>query len=136
MKKIWVYLLGVLTGIVVSIVVLGIAASAVNAKNAPDGMTFFESPGDIIEHSSVKVFQALGDGTALAESKGNGSYIYNGPNVLLYNKDGIPYYDEQVVNAPKDKCFRQVGIYRYPAKSGDDKTVPIVMLLEKKNMKL
>lgn len=137
MKKIWVYLLGVLTGIVVTIIVLLIIAAVMNAKNDPgtrmtNGMTFFEEPGDMVETSSVKVFQSLGDGTALAECKGDGySTIYMGPNVLLYNEDGTPYYDEQIVNAPNGKCFRQVGIYRYPTKSGMDKTVPIVMIMDR-----
>lgn len=136
MKKIWVYLLGVLTGIVITIIALAIIGVIINSKNDPgtrmtNGMTFFEEPGDIIEPTSVKVFQALGNGAALAECKGNGSSIYMGPNVLLYNEDGTPYYDEQIVKAPSGKCFRQVGIYRYPTKSGMDKTVPIVMILEK-----
>lgn len=96
-----------------------------------NGMTFFEEQGDIVEPTSVKVFQALGDGAALAECKGNGSYFYMGLKVLLYNEDGTPYYDEQVVTAPKGKCFRQVGIYRYPTKSGIDKTVPIVMIMDR-----
>ena len=136
MKKIWVYLLGVLTGIVATIIALAIIGVAMNAKNDPatrmsNGMSFFEKPSDIVEPSSVKVFQALGDGAALAECKGDGKYSYTGPNVLLYNEDAQPYYDEQVINAPKNKCFRQVGIYRYPTKSGMDKTVPIVMILDK-----
>lgn len=136
MKKIWVYLLGVLTGIIITVIVLAIIGVAMNAKNDPgtrmtNGMSFFETPGDIVELSSVKVFQALGDGAALAECKGDGNYIYSGPNVLLYNEEGQPYYDEQVIKTPQGKCFRQVGIYRYPTKSGMDKTVPIVMLLDK-----
>lgn len=136
MKKIWVYLLGVLTGMVVTVIAFAIIGVAMNSKNDPgtrmtNGMSFFEEPGDEVEPESVKVFQALGNGTALAESKGDGNYIYSGPNVLLYNEEGLPYYDEQVVNAPKGKCFRQVGIYRYPTKSGVDKTVPIVMLMDK-----
>lgn len=136
MKKIWVYLLGVLTGIVITVIVLAVIGVAMNAKNDPgtrmtNGMSFFDAPGDIVEPSSVKVFQALGDGAALAECKGDGNYIYTGPNVLLYNEDGQPYYDEQVINVPQGKCFRQVGIYRYPTKGGTDKTVPIVMILDK-----
>lgn len=136
MKKIWVYLLGVLTGIVVSIIVLAIIGVAINAKNDPgtkmsNGMSFFEEPGDVVEPSSVKVLQALGDGAALAHCKGQEPYDWYGdPIVLLYNEDGMPYYDDQIVNASNGKCFRQVGIYRYSSRMGD-KTVPIVMLLDK-----
>lgn len=137
MKRIWVYLLGVLTGIVVSVIALIIIAIAINAGNDPatrmsSGMTFFERSGDVIKESSFKVFQALGDGTALAEGKGDShSSIYTGINVLLYNEKGTPYYDEQIVTVPHGKCFRQVGIYRYSARSGSVKTVPIIMIMEK-----
>ena len=136
MKKIWVYLLGVLTGIVISVIVLAIIGVAMNAKNDPgtrmtNGMSFFDTPGDIVESSSVKVFQALGDGAALAHCKGKEKYDWYGdPIVLLYNEDGNPYYDDQIINAPNGKSFRQVGIYRYSSRMGD-KTVPIVMLLDK-----
>lgn len=136
MKKIWVYLLGVLTGIIVTIIVLAIIGVVMNAKNDPgtrmtNGMSFFETPGDIVEPSSVKVFQALGDGAALAHCKGKEKYgWYGDPIVLLYNEEECPYYDEQIINAPNGKCFRQIGIYRYSSRMGD-KTVPIVMLLDK-----
>ena len=137
MKKIWVYLLGVLTGFVVTFVVLALIGVAMNAKNNPrtgasNGMTFFETPGDVVEPSSVKVFQALGDGTALAFCKGDELYDWYGTTaVLLYNEEGTPYYDEQIVNASAGKAFRQIGIYRYPTKNGMGKTVPIVMLMDK-----
>lgn len=136
MKKIWIYLLGVLTGIVITILALVIIGAVMNAKNDPgarmtNGMTFFEEQGDIVEPSSVKVFQALGAGAALAHCKGNEKFdMYGDPIVLLYNEEGTPYYDDQIVKSPAGKCFRQVGIYRYSSRMGD-KTVPIVMLLEK-----
>ncbi len=137
MKKIWVYLLGVLTGVVVGVVILSIIALNITTKSDPSirmskGMSFFETPGEVINEPSFKVFQALGDGTALAEGKGDSqSSLYIGLNVLLYNDEEIPYYDEQIVNATQGKCFRQVGIYRYKAKNGMEKTVPIVMMLDK-----
>lgn len=133
MKKIWVYLLGVLTGIVITVIVLAIIGVAMNAKNDPstrmtNGMSFFDAPGDVIDETSFKVFQALGDGAALVAGKGDGLYL--GIKALLYNEEGTPYYDEQIITAPIGKCFRQVGIYRYPTKSGMDKTVPIVMIMD------
>lgn len=137
MKKIWVYLLGLLSGIVITIVVLLVFGLIIRAKNDPgitmlNGMSFFETHGEVIKETSFKVFQALDDGAALAEGKGDGhSSVYLGLNVLLYNEEKTPYYDEQIVTLPQGKCFRQVGIYRYHAKSGIDKTVPIVMIMDK-----
>lgn len=137
MKKIWVYMLGLLSGIVITIVVLLVFGLIIRAKNDPgitmlNGMSFFETPGEVIKETSFKVFQALDDGAALAEGKGDGhSSVYLGLNVLLYNEEKTPYYDEQIVTLPQGKCFRQIGIYRYHAKSGIDKTVPIVMIMDK-----
>lgn len=137
MKKIWVYLLGLLSGIVITIVVLWVFGLIIRAKNDPgitmlNGMSFFETHGEVIKETSFKVFQALDDGAALAEGKGDGhSSVYLGLHVLLYNEEKTPYYDEQIVTLPQGKCFRQVGIYRYHAKSGIDKTVPIVMIMDK-----
>ena len=136
MKKIWVYLLGLLSGIVITIVVLWVFGLIIRAKNDPgitmlNGMSFFETPGEVIKETSFKVFQALDDGAALVEGKGDGhSSVYLGLPVLLYNEEKTPYYDEQIVTLPQGKCFRQVGIYRYHAKSGIDKTVPIVMIMD------
>ena len=137
MKKIWVYLLGMLSGIVATIIVLLVFGLIIRAKNDPgitmlNGMSFFETPGEVIKETNFKVFQALDDGAALAEGKGDGySSVYLGLHVLLYNEEKTPYYDEQIVTLPQGKCFRQVGIYRYHAKSGIDKTVPIVMIMDK-----
>jgi len=138
MKKIWVYLLGVLTGIVITIVALFIIGLAINSNAEGNttistlaGTTFFEESGDVIEPSSIQVFQALSSGYALANCKGDSkSDIYLDQTVLLYDAEGTPFYDDQIVNAPKGKCFRQVGIYKYESKMGR-KTVPIVMLLDK-----
>ena len=128
MKKIWIYLLGILSGVILTFVAFAIIGGIMNVKNDPasrvsNGMSFFEKPGDVIEEQSFKVFQALGDGAALAEGKGDGYYL--GLNVLLYNEEGNPYYDEQIITAPSGKCFRQIGIYRYRTRSGLDKTIPI-----------
>lgn len=128
MKKIWVYLLGILTGVIVTFITLYVIGTA---NNNLSGLSFFEQPSGIIEDSSVKVFQALGDGTALANCKGNKQFdMYGDPIVLLYNEEGSPYYDSQIIKAPKGKCFRQVGIFKYSSNMGD-RTVPIVMLLER-----
>ena len=127
MKKIWIYLLGVLTGIAVTFIVLLIIGIS-NKQKSPDGVEFFDKAGEVMDCSNYQVFQALGDGFALAwEADENGFPI--GINVLLYDETGYPYYDNQTVSAPSGECFRQVGIFRYKQKTGDYATVPIVMLM-------
>ena len=129
MKKIWVYLLGVLTGIVVTIIILSIIGNS-NKQKSPDGVQFFDKAGQVMDCSGYYVFQVLGDGYALAGELSE----YGVPNplgsiVLLYDEDGSPYYDRQTVSASYGECFRQVGIFRYRKKTGDFATVPIVMLM-------
>ena len=102
MKKIWVYLLGLISGIVLTGIVMFLLITIYNVKNDPgyqmiNGITFFEEPGDIIAENSFEVFQALGDGSALA----NGKYA------------------------------RQIGLYRYTTKMDIEKTVPVVEIMDK-----
>lgn len=76
-----------------------------------NGMSLFDKPGDIIEESEFRVFQALDNGTALARGEGERKSVHTGITVLLYNREGDPYYDEQVIKVPAGKCVRQIGIY-------------------------
>lgn len=121
-----------LAGGLLTFFILAVVAQAMNTEDtAKAGMTFFEQPGDVVETHSVEVFQALNPGTGLAHCKGDrSSRLYLGTLVLLYNSDGTPYFDDQVVKAPAGKCFRQVGIYRYSSEVRD-RTVPIVTLSDK-----
>ena len=120
-------------------------------------MTFFDKPGEIMKENSYRVFQSFNNGTALAygygdcgetfrehsapaDNENNNSHIVDtvrniyfgeGISVLIYNENGDSYYDDQIISAPKNKCFRQIGIYRYKTPLGFEKTVPIVMLMDK-----
>ena len=127
MKKIWVYILGILTGIAATILILIIIGKSAN----DDGTVFFDKPGKVMEDTSYKVIQALNDGFALANGQGDYGESYVGLTVLIYNEDGTPFYDGQIITAPKGKCFRQIGIYRYQTRIEIDKTVPIVTLYDK-----
>ncbi|MBO7200352.1 MAG: hypothetical protein J6V54_03045 [Bacteroidales bacterium] len=129
MRKIWVYLLGVISGVILTFVSLGIIGVVVNANNS--GLTFFEEPGEVMNDTSYEVFQTLENGIALARGKDDErSTLYLGLHVLLWNEDGFPYYDEQIINLPEGKCFRQVGIYKYHTQKGIEKTVPAVTIMD------
>ncbi|MBR1799209.1 MAG: hypothetical protein IJ761_04845 [Bacteroidales bacterium] len=93
-------------------------------------ITWFDEPGDCVETVSVKVFQAYGNNTALAECLGDRFYTYGYPIVLLFNDEDKLYYDDQVIDAREGQCFRQMGIYRYMTKGYDIKTVPVVQLTD------
>ena len=134
MKKIWVYLLGILSGVILTFIVLfliGLSRTNTNHPNSIPGLTFFDEPGEQMSDKSYEVFQALGPGAALAKGKEDEfSSFYFGLHVLLWDENGTPFYDEQIVTAPQGKCFRQIGVYNYPTKVGIDKTVPVVTLMD------
>lgn len=134
MRKIWVYLLGVLTGVIltfVSLVLIGLVINA-NDSNRINNLTFFEQPGEVMSDTGYEVFQVLGNGIALARGKEyERSTLYLGLIVLLWNEDGYPYYDDQIINLPEGKCFRQVGIYKYKTQQGIEKTVPAVTIMDR-----
>ena len=146
MKKIWVYLLGVLTGIIFTFLVLLVVSATMKSKEKVEiktetetkieilpGMRLFDKPGEEINETGFKVFQSLTDGFALASGKGDAysEDLYMGLTVLLYSEEGNPYYDAQVIKAPEGKCFKQVGIYKYTANSGMVRTVPVIQLMDK-----
>lgn len=130
MKKIWIYILGILTGIVVTFLTLIIIGKASNANL--NGMTLFDKPGQIMDETSFKVMQTLGSNAALANGKDSDfDDTYYGLTVLLYNENNETYYDDQIITVPKGKCFRQVGVFSYQTRMEIDKTVPIVMIMDK-----
>lgn len=125
MKKIWVYLLGVLTGFILTILLSLLVNMSGNGTGIV-GASFFDEPGEVFPGTTYEVFQALYEGSALARENGS----YDAPVVMLYDPDGRPFYDDQTVNVPEGQCYRQVGIYQYKTKMGA-KTVPILTLMDK-----
>ena len=97
-----------------------------------NGMTYFEKPGKCISKKDFKVFQVIGEGYALAEERlefSSGITLPGNLLVLVTNDNGELYYDDQIIEVPKGKCMRQIGVYEYQTKSENWKTVPIVQLM-------
>jgi len=121
MKKIWVFILGIITGIILTILF-----AVIVSNGGRSGLNMFEQPGEcLIKKSSLEVFQVLEPGVALTMIKGEiGSAVY-----LLVNNEGKTYYDDQVIKLPAGKCFKQIGTYQYPTKDERIKTVPVVQIM-------
>lgn len=87
MKKWLVYVLGVLTGIALSIgfaFILYFAANTSGSINEPansEGITRFEKPGDIMDTRSVEVFQVIANDAALVKCADKDGDFF-GPFVL------------------------------------------------------
>lgn len=122
MKKFLVFILGVITGIVLTF----LFAIVFNSKSASDDTVWFEAPGETIDEQCFEVFQVVDEGFALANGCGRGLVVY-----ALVVEEGKYYYDEEVVRVPKNKTVRQVGIYKYLTKDSRIKTVPIVKMFDK-----
>lgn len=123
MKKIWVFVLGVIAGIVLTVLFVIIAASTTKQHS---GLNMFENPGDcLISKSQLKVFQVLEPGAALTMIKDD----YSSAVYLLVNDEGKTYYDDQIVKLPTNTCFKQIGTYQYSTKDDRLKTVPVVQIM-------
>lgn len=121
MKKFLIFVFGVITGVVLTL------AFVYFYRVTDDNNTiWFDEPGEIITERSFTVIQVLDDNAALALDANYSAAIY-----LLYNEEGKYYYDGEIVNVPKNKKARQVGIYKYATKNLNMKTVPIVQFFDK-----
>lgn len=112
--------------IVVSIFIAG-------RNSTCNGITLFEEEGECISENSFKVFQVLDSGEALANEmeQMHSITIPTGLTVLFFNENGQSYYDDQIIKISSGKCAKQIGIFKYSAKSGMEKTVPIVGIRNK-----
>lgn len=127
MKNWGLFLGGVATGVILTFLVAFIYTYSSGA--GPAGVTNFNQPGQVVNESSVKVMQVVADNAALVRGKDDSSDDwYFGPIYLLRNYDGKYYTDDEIIRKPSGKVFRQTGVYKYEAKSGDYKTVAIIEL--------
>ena len=129
MKKWIVFVLGFVSGIVFLFLVLLIIGKSSSNDN---GMTYFEKPGKCISKKDFKVFQVIGEGYALAEERlefSSGITLPGNLLVLVTNDNGELYYDNQIIEVPKGKCMRQIGVYEYQTRMETIKTVPIVQVM-------
>ena len=122
-KFILTYVAGIVTGIVLLFVVGFFMAKsqATSASNA-DGV-MCEKPRGIVPGKVFEVMQVLPNGSALATvddfESGNLGTI-----VLFVGDENTSYYDSQKINVPSGKVARQIGTYRYMAR-----TVPVVEIM-------
>lgn len=126
MKNILIFIAGIITGVVG----LFFVSFIITTNNSTDyGVTLFETTGDYSSNNKFKVFQVLESGSALAHEL-DGKYEFEGQVVLFLKQDNEYFYDDQIIEAPKDKAVKQIGIYRYGTNSGIEKTVPVVSIKE------
>ena len=137
MKKWVVFLLGLISGVVLTLVTMVILAMGANTNANNNGVTLFDQPGECLNAKAFEVMQVVDNNHALAhEVEWNDvleRYMQTGSGllVLVTNDNGEYYYDDQIIEIPQGMCMRQVGIYRYQTRMDMEKTVPIVKLMSK-----
>lgn len=123
MKKWIIYVLGVITGIILTFVF----AFCVNLSNNSGiiGLEMFEEPGDYMEYSQFEVFQVVESGCALAHAEESfGSIVFIIPN------ESQQFYDDQKIVLKNDQCAQHVGTYKYSTKMEIEKTVPAIRIVD------
>lgn len=130
-KSILIYIGGVVSGVVLTFVVLIVISMAQAAKGETSvnrDLVMFEQPQQTVEAEELEVMQVLPDGSALATIE---DYNNLGTVVMFPAKEGTSYYDDQKINIPSGKCLKQVGTYRYMTRQEMEKTVPVVEIFDK-----
>lgn len=123
MKKWVVYVLGIITGVILTFVF----ALCVNLSNNSgiDGLEMFEEPGDCMGYSRLEVFQVVESGCALAHA--DDSF---GVMVFIIPDEEQQFYDHQEINLDNGQCAQRVGTYKYTTNAGIEKTVPAVRIID------
>jgi hypothetical protein len=124
MKKILIFIVGFVAGILATILVAFLIIKANKPNDGLLGLTVFPEKGECITKDEIEVFQVLEPNIALATT-GN---ILDGIVILLVNYDDKSYYDQQKIKIPENKCARQIGTYQYTSKKEIIKTVPVVVI--------
>ena len=119
------FLIGVVTGSVLTFVILFIIAFAKqNSENSEetDSIRYLEQPVSYEnkKETSFKVFQVFGDAALASEVFDKEYDCYDGNTVVILGEN---YYSNQVVTV---KNPQRVGTYSYTTKGGIPKTVPVI----------
>lgn len=122
-KSVLIYIGGIVTGIILTFVILLFVAKSNSDNPSNDNMIIFEQPQQKIDAKSFEVMQVLPDGNALATVESNENF---GMIVMLLANKNATYYDNQKIEVPTGKYARQIGTYRYMTRNNIEKTVPII----------
>ena len=131
MKKWIVFILGAVTGCIVTFIIfliIGLSQTSLSKS----GITLSEKETLFKTTDSFKVMQVLDDGAlAICGEKDNYSrghdYSYFGPVVYILSDGENLFYDDQIVTVPRGKSPIQIGTYRYKSKLGE-KVVPVITI--------
>lgn len=121
MKNTFIFLLGIVTGIILTKAVTFFTDRSDNPKTV--GLETFEEPGDCIEYSRFTIQKVVESGFALAKT-------YDDNIFLIVPNENHKFYDGQRIDIKNGQCALHIGFYRYKSKIGRKKTVPAVKITD------
>ncbi|MBJ2188191.1 MAG: hypothetical protein JFR41_06160 [Muribaculaceae bacterium] len=123
MKKWLVYVLGIITGIVLTFAF----AFCVKMSNNSGiiGLELSDEPGDYMEFSQFEVFQVVTDGCALAHADDSFGAV-----VLIIPNENQQFYDDQKIILNDTQRAQRIGTYQYDNQMGFGKTVPAIRIVD------
>ena len=92
------------------------------------GKTLFDKPGECVSRKNFEIQKVLdsGDAIALEIRETISEHVFTSDlEVLILAQEGSNFYNNQIVKAPKGKCARQIGNYKYQ-QYGSTKVIPII----------
>ena len=124
MKKIWIFIIGFVAGVITTFLV----AFVISVANKPnDNLTIFPQKGECIAtEGEIEIFEVIETNMALATMR-NEEYKF-GIVVLLIDYDGKTFFDGQKIIIPTNKCARKVGTFQYTSQDESFNTVPAVVI--------
>lgn len=135
MKRIFVFLLGMLAGAILFASVSYLIVyhpwdksdSGFFDSYVP-GLTIFEEAGEVMPYKSFEVLQTHYNGNALVHaSKRVNETDYTWCDIVyMFKPETGGYYDGQVLKIPGNKVPRIIGTYYYKTEAGHSKTVPVI----------
>ena len=117
------FFLGVVTGVVLTFVVLIVIGLVIQKSDANFPVQYLEKPVSYEnkKETSFRVFQVLDNAALATEISADGVIqLFTGNTVVLLGKD---YYNNQVITV---KNPQRIGTYSYTSKNDMPMTVPVI----------
>ena len=134
MRKGLLFLLGVITGILLTLIFALVYSHSLQSDVETDpNITQFDTPTEFTASNKFEVFQVLSTG-ALAQSRDYSfsSEIYGDPIVFIPAKGQNKFYDDQIIPVPTGSKVIQIGTFRYSSKLVEH-VVPVIEIVTNTN---
>lgn len=123
MKKWLIYVLGIITGIILTIAFAFLVSPSDNSKTSE--LELFDEPGDYMEYSQFEVFQVVESGCALSYPNYSLSTV-----VLIIPNEKQQFYDGKKIALKNGQRALHVGTYKYHTSMDVWKTVPAIRIID------